>query len=231
MSLRRKALVPRHLFAALAIAAACAAYAEDTDACGGGWEMDPAVELHYRELGVASAEKQLQEGRYDDAAATVLRVIPHVANYDAPPGDAVIGRAMRVLAVSTARQHGELDIAKQVPDYLHASWLGEKKEDQTKNLEYSVRILRAIHKNKKDDAVAQSELGEALAKMDSTREEGRKMLEKLAKKDLLPSPEAYKALAELRAAKGDASGQKVALQRCRAMAKDAKICKAGSAQS
>jgi hypothetical protein len=193
--------------------------------------MDPAVELHYRELGVASAEKQLQEGRYDDAAGTVLRVIPHVAVYKTPPGDPVIGRAMRVLAVATARENGTLDVAKQVPDYLHASWLGENKKDATANLEWSVRTLRAINAGKKDDAVAKSELGEALAKMDSTKKEGRKILEGLAKKDLLTSPEAYKALAELRAAAGDDSGRLAALERCRAMAKDAKICKAGSAQS
>src|SRR5262245_1651862 len=127
MMTRRKALIPRHLFAALAITCACAAYAKDTNACGGGWEMDPQVELHYRELGVASAEKQLQEGRYDDAAGTILRVIPHVAVYKTPPGDPVIGRAMRVLAVATARENGTLDVAKQVPDYLHATWLGANK--------------------------------------------------------------------------------------------------------
>jgi hypothetical protein len=233
MTLRRKSLVPRHLFAALAIAAACGAYAHDSNACGGGWYVDPAVELHYRELGIASAEKQLEEGRYDDAAGSVLRVIPHISNYQTTTKDEVINRAMRVLAVAAARQDGKLDIAKQLPEYMRSSsqvsWVGDGQEDRATNLSWSVRSLRAIHASKTDDVVAQSELGEALATVDAHRGEAREILEALAKKDLLTSPEAYKALAKLRAEAGDKDGRTAALERCRAMAKDAAICKAPSA--
>ncbi|MFP6683219.1 MAG: hypothetical protein VB934_00830, partial [Polyangiaceae bacterium] len=54
--------------------------------------------------------------------------------------------------------------------------------------------------------------------------EGRELLHKLAEKDLLTTPEAYAILAKLRGEAGDADGRTAALQRCRAMAKDAKLC-------
>jgi hypothetical protein len=50
------------------------------------------------------------------------------------------------------------------------------------------------------------------------------LLTRLADKDLLTTPEAYAALAKLKGEAGDQDGRLAALQRCRAMAKDAKLC-------
>jgi hypothetical protein len=224
MKLRRSRIIPRHLFAALAIATAVGAWAHDADACGGGWFADPAMEIEWRDQGIVRAEKQLEAGKYNDAAGTVLRVIPHVANYDKATKDPVINRAMRVLALATARQNGKLDVEKQVPFMLKSDWLAKTETERSSNLDWSVKMLSAINKTKKDDAIAQSELAEALAKTDSGRAEAQKMLEKLAKKDLLTSPEAYKALASLREKAGDKDGRVAALKRCRAMAEDAAVC-------
>lgn len=222
------------LTAALSLTAAIGMYAQDSNACGGGFAIDPELELRWREQGIASAEKQLEKGEYDNAAATVLRVIPHIGNYaKAPTKDTVAQRAMHVLAVATARKDGNLNVSKQVPDWAHdfvaKSFLNKKDGDRTANLEWAVKTLESIQTVKKDDAVVGSELGEAMAKLDGRKDDARRMLEKLAGKDLLASPEAYRALADLRADAGDAGGRTAALERCKAMAKDAAMCTARAA--
>jgi hypothetical protein len=224
MKLRRNKIIPRTLFAALAIATAIGAWAPESHACGGGWFADPALEIEWRDQGIVRAEKQLESGKYNDAAGTVLRVIPHIANYDKATKDPVINRAMRVLALATARQNGKLDVKKQVFDVLRTDFLSKTETHRTNNLAWSAKMLRAINDTKKDDAIAQSELGEALAKTDDGRAEAQKLLERLANKDLLTSPEAYKVLAQLREKAGDKDGRIAALKRCRAMAEDNAMC-------
>jgi hypothetical protein len=225
--LHRTAKLSRNLFAALALTAAVGAYAHDASACGGGWE--PAEMIDHRPMGVAMAEKQIAEGNYNGAAATVLRVIPHIANYKNGSKADIVNRAMRVLAVATARSDGAFKFEREVPNELHGTWLGKDKSERAANLEWAVSTLRHVNEWKKDDAVVQSELGEALAKVDGQRDEARTLLEKLAKKDVLTSPHAYRALADLRAAKGDSDGRLAALERCRAMTKDAALCGAAKA--
>ena len=73
--------------------------------------------------------------------------------------------------------------------------------------------------------MASTDLAEALAKVDSHKAEARGILEKLAKKDLIASPEGYAVLADLRQKAGDAKGQKLALQRCAAMATSQNVCR------
>lgn len=212
------------MLAALAISAACAGFSSDASACGGGWFGEEEVEIDYRPFGIAMAEKQLEAGDYDAAAGTVLRVIPHLKNYKTASRDEIINRAMRVMAVSIARNAKEIDLKSQMEDYVAEMWLqGEEPEAQA-DLEWAVTMLTELSKKKADDVVFQSELGEAMAKSDKHRDEGRALLEKLAAKDLLTSPEAYKALADLRALAGNEDGRTAALERCKAMAKDAKIC-------
>ena len=63
-----------------------------------------------------------------------------------------------------------------------------------------------------------------LARVPEHRSEARSLLEDLAKRDLIASPEGYAALAMLRSQSGDADGQKLALKRCEAMAKSQDAC-------
>jgi hypothetical protein len=63
-----------------------------------------------------------------------------------------------------------------------------------------------------------------MARLPEHRNEARTILEDLAKRDLIASPEGYAALATLRLQFGDADGQKLALKRCEAMAKTQDVC-------
>ncbi len=85
-------------------------------------------------------------------------------------------------------------------------------------LRYRDVALRAVSATKAGDPSVKTELAEALARLESHRQEARGILEELAKKDLIASPEGYAALAELRRAAGDEPGQRAAAERCRAMA-------------
>ncbi len=220
---QRKASLPRHLIAALAIASAVGSFAPDADACGGDWW--PEVQVDHRIRGIDSAEKDLKSGKYQAAAGKVLRMIPHIRNYKKASKDPIVNRALRVLAVATARSEGKLNLKREIPRQLHATWLGKEAKAQQASLSWSVNALEALSTKKKDDPVLQGELGEAMVKVAGTRAKGQKLLEKLADKDLLTSPQAYAVLAKLRANKGDNSGEQAALKRCRAMAKDASICR------
>ena len=100
------------LAAAFALGAAFTA-TPDAHACGGGWWPEP--EIDHRAFGVAQAEKDLEAGRYDAAAGAVLRMIPHIEGYTVvKTSDPLVHRAMRVLALATARfgrqaQHRQRD--------------------------------------------------------------------------------------------------------------------------
>lgn len=226
---RRNLLRPA--LATLALAATFGLAMPDADACGGGWWPEESVD--HRVMGIARAEKMLDEGKYDDAAASIIRMMPHIKGFTNITRESLISRAQRVLAVSTARKGGKLDIAAQIPEELHASWLGAEPGEREENLAWSVAALEKVSSVKKNDAVVESELAEAMAKTDAHRAEGKKKLEQLADKDLLTSPEGWAELAELRKGAGDQKGSAAAVNRCRAMAKDASVCGEGavSAQS
>ena len=209
--------------AVLSIVGACGLAASDANACGGGWFPEEAIqEIDYRPSGIAMAEQQLEDGDYDAAAATVMRVIPHIHNYDKIVKDQTINKAMRVLALATARNDGELEPQSMISWYIRDVYEQRVADNPNANSEWAVNAMRALAgAGEADDPVLQSELGEVLAASTATQAEGRELLEKLAEKDLLTSPEAYKALAELR---DSADGRTAALERCRAMAKSPEAC-------
>ncbi len=213
------------MMAGLAAFAVVGAASADAKACGGEWV--PAVEVDHRPEGVARAEKALNQGQSLAAAAMVIRMMPHVATLN-PKKSTLVARAQRILAVATARSGGSLAVGKEVPDYAQGSWLGKTAKQRSQNLEWSVATLKKINEIKGDDPAVQTELAEALAKVDSHRAEAKDLLEKLAQKDLIASPEGYATLATLRSQAGDSAGQKVALKRCESMAKSSNVCRASA---
>ncbi len=195
----------------------------DAAACGGEWWPEQEL-IDHRVAGMAQAERDLESGKYDAAAGAVLRMIPHISGYtQVATTDPIVHRGLRVLALATARKNGQLDIKREIPSEL-SSWVGADAAEAQANLAMAVNMLEVVSKVKTDDAVVEGELGEVMAKVDSHRAAGKAMLEKLADKDLLASPEALKTLAALRKADGDPKGEAAALERCKQVATDAAVC-------
>lgn len=196
------------------------ALSQNAKACGGEWY--PEVMVDPRIHGVAQAEKTLQAGNPLAAAASVIRMMPHIKSLKSKPGS-LVGRAERVLAVSVSRSQGALSVAA-VPSEVLGSWQGTKAGESASNLEWSVTVLKRQSESKGDDVGLKTDLAEAMARVPAHRVEARSILEDLAKRDLIASPEGYAALAALRRETGDVNGQKLALQRCEAMAKSQDAC-------
>lgn len=191
-------------------------------ACGGDWY--PEVQIDPRIQGVAQAEKLLSKGDYIAAAGNVVRMMPHIKTLSAK-SDPLVARAERVLAVAVARSGGNLDrLQREVPSEVLSHWGGKTDGDRRASLGWSVSTLRAELELKKDDPALQTELGEALSRSEGGQAEARALLESLATRDLIASPEGYKALAELRSQQGDQAGQALAMKRCESMAADSKVC-------
>jgi hypothetical protein len=195
--------------------------AQDARACGGEWY--PEVMVDPRIHGVAQAEKQLANGNRLAAAASVIRMIPHIKSLNSKPGS-LVGRAERVLAVALSRSQGGLPVASEVPLSVLGSWQGAKDGESAANLAWSVAVLKRQVESKSDDVSLKTDLAEAMARVPEQRGEARSILEDLAKRDLIASPEGYGALASLRSQSGDTDGQKLALKRCEAMAKSQDAC-------
>jgi hypothetical protein len=190
-------------------------------ACGGEWY--PAIQVDHRIDGVARAEKALAKGQHVAAAGMVIRMMPHVAKLK-QSSSPLVSRAIHTLAVATARSEGALPLAKELPHYAQGTWIGKSDQDRAANLEWSVSQLRTLHASKQDDTSVETDLAEALSKVDAHKKEAREILERLAKKDLVASPEGYAALARLRKQAGDSAGTKLALKRCEAMAEKNAVC-------
>ncbi|MES1174851.1 MAG: hypothetical protein ABUL62_11040 [Myxococcales bacterium] len=194
-------------------------------ACGGDWY--PEVQIDPRIHGVAQAEKAMTKGDYVAAAGFVVRMMPHIKTLDAKK-DPLVARAERVLAVSIARSSGKLGLEQEVPSEFLGHWQGRTQAEQSESLAWSVSALRAELTTKKDDPALTTDLAEALSKRESSRDEARALLESLAARDLVATPQGYKALAELRRERGDEAGQKVAMKRCESMATGSKVCESSA---
>jgi hypothetical protein len=179
--------------------------------------------IDHRIHGVAQAEKALQSGKHLAAAASVIRMMPHIKTLKAKPGT-LVGRAERVLAVALSRAEGALPVASEVPREVLGAWAGAKDGEPASNMAWTIDVLRRQADKKSDDVSLKTDLAEALARVSEHRQEARTILEDLARRDLIASPQGYAALAMLRSQSGDADGQKLALKRCEAMAKTQDAC-------
>ena len=206
---------------AMGIGMSAAALTRDARACGGEWY--PEVNIDHRIHGVAQAEKALSNGNRLAAAASVIRMMPHIKTLKAKPGS-LVARAERVLAVALSRSQGALAVQGEVPAEVLGAWRGAKESESNANLAWSVDVLRRQSNDKADDVSLKTDLAEAMARLSQHRPEARTILEDLAKRDLIASPEGYATLALLRSQSGDQDGQKLALKRCEAMAKSQDAC-------
>lgn len=206
-------------------ALAVGSVAKSAHACGGAWV--PYLEenqVDYRVGGVARAEKTFDQGKINAAAASVIRMMPQVRDMNSGKST-LVARSQRMLALAIARSDGALPIGRGVPKYIQGKWLGRTAKDRQANLAWAVKVLGTISKTKKDSPAAQTDLAEAMSHVDADKAQARSILEKLARKDLVATPEGYAALASLRSESGDKSGGRLAMKRCKAMAGHPAACR------
>lgn len=208
----------------LALAALASAVPRASHACGGEWVPILRPEVDYRKQGVPLAEKALDEGRPFEAAAAILRMMPHVRTLD-PKSARIVERAERVLAVAVARGGGALPVAAEVPEWALAGFDGRTQVERDANLAWSVATLETIARMHDGDTAIETDLAEAMSTVDARKAEARDRLEKLAARDLVATGEAYEALARLRRESGDAAGGELALLRCASMSRSPAACR------
>src|SRR5262245_29680667 len=175
----KKSIGVRMALAGLVACGLVGAVSSEAGACGGEWV--PAVEIDHRPEGIAKAEKLLEKGDSVAAAATVIRVMPHIKQLN-PAKSSLVERAQHVLAVTTARSNGALAITREVPDYAQGKWVGRTEKERASNLDWSIATLRKLSEADKDDTALQTDLAEALAKVESSKGEAKQILEGLAQK-------------------------------------------------
>jgi hypothetical protein len=207
---------------ALGACVGASALSRDARACGGEWY--PVMQVDPRIHGVAQAEKALSNGRHLAAAASVIRMMPHIKSLKATKPGSLVGRAQRILALSLSRAGGALAVEREVPREVLGSFRGGEAAEREQNIAWSIATLRRQVQATADDVALKTDLAEVLARVEAHRGEARAILEDLAQRDLIASPEGYAALAGLRGGSGDAAGRQLALKRCEAMAKAPDAC-------
>lgn len=203
---------------ALAFAAlsGAAAFSQDARACGDVF----IPEIDHRIQGLANAEKALRDGKTVASAQSIVRMFPEIRNIN-PGKDGMLGRAQRTLAVALVRTDGAID--------LDPTWRAKTPEQRAQNMAWAVSSLERLRKVRTNDPAVDTDLGEALSKVDGRHDEARSILQSLADRDLMSTPNGYAALGKLQHEAGNAQARDAAIARCNAMAKDAEICKVSAA--
>jgi hypothetical protein len=190
-----------------------ASAARDVGACGN------AV-LQATDKNVAAtkaAERALDDGDPQGAFDAIASRITNL-EYAYPrksPGqnDQLLNRGLRVVALAAVRLGGAVTVDVKPTD----------DNAKLRNVQWAVKNLKEILDLDKDSAAKKSDYGEALAKTNAT--EAKKILEELAKKDVVSTAYAYAALATLRANDGEDKGRDEALAKCKAMIKKESVCR------
>jgi len=165
------------------------------------WACLNAVELSRKEAVklINDAETALAAGEPEKALALLNRKLDSEEGYEvsSPQLDK---RIQRVWAVARLRAGDSADV------------------------DAAVNVLRDQSRENKKDPWLQVRLAEALSRTKKGPAEARKILEDLARRDLIVDPEGFATLARLRKAAKDEAGAAQALQRCQAMAKKPEVC-------
>ena len=208
-------------FAAAALFAVSAvAMTPDAHACGMSVRMEPTPQKPTPVQEVAKAEKALEGGQHLAAAKSILGSFPRVRSATAGENP-LETRALRVFALAVVRSNGAAN-EKAAGVAAAEVWTPGA------SIAWAVQSLREIDAKRPNDPTVQADLGEALAKTMHGKKEALGILQALAQKDLMGSPQAYAALATLRTETGDLAGAEAAIKRCAEMSKGAGVCKPGA---
>jgi len=197
--------------------AAVPSYSHDARACGDVF----IPEIDHRIQGLANAEKTMRDGKIVAAAQSIVRMFPEIRTIN-PGKDGMLGRAQRTLAIALVRADGGID--------LDPTWRGKTQAERAKNVAWAVQALERLRQQRQNDPTVDTDLGEALAKVDGRHDEARGLLQGLADRDLVATPEGYATLGRLQDEAGNTSARDAAVKRCSTMAKDAAICTVPSAK-
>ncbi|HSO38601.1 MAG TPA: hypothetical protein VLT33_38995 [Labilithrix sp.] len=173
-------------------------------ACGNEVELRLTPVQH-----IATAERDLDDGRVGEAASRVRASYPNIRllGAEAPP---LAQRAERIYALALVRANGQLDAG--------LGWA------RAGNFEWAIETLRELDEKRPNDPRSQADLAEARTRVMRTRAEAVRTLEGLDQRDLLGSAFAYLALSRARSAAGDDGGAQAALRRCSMMSTDKRRC-------
>jgi hypothetical protein len=191
---------------------ALASFAGDAraQACGMG-----DVDFYVAEEGAVSrAEELLQHAKPRDAAWELQRMWPRM--HEAVPvvsSVAIISSGVRLMALAAVRSDG--DVRSEL------GWSSGTARERAANVAWGIARLRMLAVASAPSPLAKNDLAEALARSRGTEEEGRAMLEALDTAQAILTPEAYAALASVRAHAGDTTGAELARGECERAAVDA----------
>jgi hypothetical protein len=176
------------------------------------WACDNgvAIEIDPRVSRLMLAERALRDGDAARGVREALAIFPRAAE-EMEPKDLLLARASRIAAVAAVRLDGRI---------AGATTPAEREARRT----WAVSYLRRLSLKRLQDATVLTDLAEALCRRPETRAEALRMLEHLASKDLVASPEGWAALAELRRAAGNTVGGDLARERCEKAAKVKAVC-------
>ncbi|HEU4409366.1 MAG TPA: hypothetical protein VFS43_29170 [Polyangiaceae bacterium] len=166
---------------------------------------------------VADAEKKLEEGDHKAAVSAAKRAYPKVKT--GSPSSGLESRALRVAALAVTRSEGAVG-----PEGTKTS----APKARESNLAWSAMVLKGLDAKAEvergGDPAIKANLGEALARVDATRDEGFRVLKDLSDRDLMGSPQAYATLARLAKERGDEALERTARGRCETMSGGKAVC-------
>jgi len=195
----------------LAALAAIPSLSHEAAACGDVF----IPEVDHRIQGLANAEKSMKDGKLVASAQSIVRMFPEIRTVN-PGKDGMLQRAQRTLAIAIVRTDGAID--------LDPTWRGKTQAERAKNVTWAVQALERVRQQRPNDPSVDTDLGEALSKVDGRHEEARNLLQGLADRDLVSTPEGYAVLGKLQEEAGNNEARDAAVKRCAAMAKDGSIC-------
>lgn len=162
---------------------------------------------------VSMAERRLRRGQHVEA----LKAIKSLRGMS----PSLMKRARRVQAVAVIQTKGS--VAKDGDAPIDAS----HRADQ---IGWAIRTLEG-QRTRRLDPRLNMQIAEGLLLVPERRAEGRKLLEELARRDVMPDARGYAILADLRAEAGDKDGSAEAVKRCQRLGGDDAFCEPDEAAS